>query len=80
MAVLAEIYLRASLMRKESRAGHFREDYPNRDNENWLRWIFVELKEGDLSFRTEPVPLNRYKIKPHRYYMDNFNFPQINQG
>jgi succinate dehydrogenase / fumarate reductase flavoprotein subunit len=80
MAVLAEIYLRASLMRKESRAGHFREDYPNRDNENWLRWIFVELKEGDLSFRTEPVPLNRYKIKPHRYYMDNFDFPQTKQG
>jgi succinate dehydrogenase/fumarate reductase flavoprotein subunit len=80
IAFLAELYLRTSLMRTESRAGHYREDYPDRDNENWLGWIIAERKGETASFRTEPVPLERYKIKPDRYYMDNFNFPRTSKG
>lgn len=72
---VAEMYLRTSLMRKESRAGHYREDYPRRDNENWLKWIVARREKGRLKFRTEPVPLDRYRFKPTRYYMDHFEFP-----
>jgi succinate dehydrogenase/fumarate reductase flavoprotein subunit len=75
IARMTERYLTASLMRTESRAGHFREDYPRRDNENWLKWIIVSEKDGELRLRTEPVPFERYKFKPTRYYMDNFKFP-----
>lgn len=71
----SELLLRASLMRTESRAGHYREDYPDRD-ENWLKWIIVSQKDGKLNLRTEPLPLDRYKFKPTRYYMDNFRFPK----
>jgi succinate dehydrogenase/fumarate reductase flavoprotein subunit len=80
IAFLAELYLSTSLTRKETRAGHFREDYPDRDNEKWLCWIIAERKGDSVSFRTEPVPLERYKIKPHRYYMDNFKFPRTYKG
>ncbi len=72
---VGEMYLRTSLMRTESRAGHYREDYPYRDNQNWLKWIVASRGEGEVTFRTEPVPLEKYKFKPTRYYMDNFNFP-----
>ena len=80
IAFLAELYLSTSLMRKETRAGHFREDYPDRDNEKWLCWIIAERKGDSVSFRTEPVPLESYKIKPYRYYMDNFKFPRTYKG
>jgi succinate dehydrogenase/fumarate reductase flavoprotein subunit len=76
IAWLSELYLRASLMREETRAGHYREDYPDRDNANWLKWIVFSQKDGKLNVRTEPVPFDRYKIKPTRYYMDQFRFPR----
>jgi succinate dehydrogenase/fumarate reductase flavoprotein subunit len=69
-----ERYLRASLLRTESRAGHFREDYPRRDDQNWMKWIVVSEKNSEFQYRTEPVPIDRYKFKPTRYYMDNFKF------
>jgi len=76
IAFTTELYLRASLMRTESRAGHYREDYPDHDDKNWLKWIVISQKDGKLNLRTEPVPFDRYKFKPTRYYMDNFKFPR----
>lgn len=75
VAFITECYLRASLMRTESRAGHFRKDYPDRDDRNWLKWIAISQKNGELNLRTEPVPTEKYKFRPVKYYMDNFTFP-----
>jgi succinate dehydrogenase/fumarate reductase flavoprotein subunit len=75
MALIAELMLRASLMRTESRGSHYREDYPRRDDSNWLNWIVISKKNGELTFVKEPVPFDRYKFKPTRYYMDNFKIP-----
>ena len=77
IALFTELFLRASLMRTESRAGHFREDYPDRDNDNWLSWLIVGQRKDEIAFRTEPLPIARYKIKPTRYYTDNFRFPRV---
>ena len=41
MLLAARFILGASLARTESRLSHFREDYPQRDDENWLVWIDV---------------------------------------
>lgn len=76
MILLTELFLRASLMRTESRAGHYREDYSNYDDTNWLSWIIISRDGEKLSLRTEPVPFDRYKFKPTRYYSDNFTFPK----
>ena len=73
--LLTELCLNAALMRKESRAGHYREDYPGRDNEHWLKWIEQKQVDGKREVHTVPVPLNDYPIKPYRYYMDNFSWP-----
>jgi len=76
MTLIAELVLRASLMRTETRASHYREDYPNRDDENWLKWIMITQKDGQIKLRLEPLPLDRYKHKTWRYYSDEFNFPK----
>jgi len=74
IAFVAELFLRASLMRTESRAGHYREDYPRRDDKNWLQWIIISRQENKLKLSTKPVPFDKYKFKITRCYSDNFDF------
>ena len=64
MALSAELFYRASLERKESRGWHLREDYPERDDKNWLKWIILKDKDGDVAVSAEDVPIERYPFKP----------------
>lgn len=57
MLLNAEMKLRASLMRTESRGTHYREDFPARDDDNWLAWVLIEQgKDGSMALRKEPIP------------------------
>lgn len=42
MVLNAEMKLRSSLFRTESRASHYREDFPNKDDENWQVWTVIK--------------------------------------
>jgi len=63
MALCAEMTLRAALMRTESRGSHFREDHPERDDRNWVKWIIIKKKEEKMVLSTEPVPIEKYRVK-----------------
>ncbi len=52
MIVSAEMKLRASLMRTESRCSHYRLDYPDVDYKNWQAWINI-YKGTDGQMRLE---------------------------
>ena len=76
MLMRSDLFVRSSLMRTESRAGHYREDFPNRNNEDWLCWLHVRQGEdGQAVFSKVRLPIEEYPIQPYRYYMDNFTFP-----
>ena len=75
VAFVSEMYVRASLERRETRAGHYREDCPQRDAA-WLAWLCLRKDRAGLpEFFRIPVPLEQYKHPVERYYQDNFAFP-----
>lgn len=59
MVISAEMKLRASLMRTESRCSHYRLDYPEMDNENWQVWINI-YKGEDGKMKLEKQPFNTW--------------------
>jgi len=65
MALSAELGLKAALIRQESRGNHIREDFPNRDDKNWLKWIVVKEEDGNAKFSVESLPLEKYRLKPY---------------
>ena len=64
MAINAELLYKASLMRTETRGTNIREDHPQRDDTNWLKWIIIRKEAGKPKFWTEPIPIEKYKYKP----------------
>lgn len=64
MVLCCEMQLRAASMRKESRGWFLREDYPDMDNKNWLKWIIVQNNNGEMTLETEAVPITEYDIQP----------------
>ncbi len=56
MLLNAEMKLRAGLAREESRGTHYREDFPFRDDANWLCWVKLVEKEGAMTAVKHPLP------------------------
>lgn len=55
MLITAEMKLKASMMRTESRCSHYRLDYPDIDYENWQAWINIHKDEnGKMQFEKQP--------------------------
>lgn len=64
---LAEITTVSALARTESRGGHAREDYPNRDDVNWLKHTLAWYKDGQITLGYKPVTITKYPPKERVY-------------
>ncbi len=56
MLLNAEMKLRAGLYRKESRGTHFVEDFPARNDRNWLCWVLLRQENGRMVESKHPLP------------------------
>jgi succinate dehydrogenase/fumarate reductase flavoprotein subunit len=56
MTLNAEMVLRASLFRTESRGSHYREDFPNRVDPEWLAWTALKQEQGQMKAFKLPIP------------------------
>jgi succinate dehydrogenase/fumarate reductase flavoprotein subunit len=57
MILNAEMKLRASLYRTESRGNHYREDYPDSDDTDWLAWVVIE-QDSDGNMKLSKTMVN----------------------
>ena len=64
---LAEVTAASALARQESRGAHSREDYPQRDDENWLRHTLAYRVGKEVKLEYKPVSITRFEPKPRTY-------------
>lgn len=64
---LAEVTAAGALNRQESRGAHYREDFPQRDDANWLKHTLACKVAGQIEFSYKPVSITKFQPKERKY-------------
>lgn len=64
---LSEVIARGALARTESRGAHYRTDFPQRDDDKWLRHTFARRGKNGPEFDSAPVTITSYPPQERGY-------------
>ena len=67
MLRIAEVIVFSALKRKESRGAHFRSDFPERNDEEWLKHTLISETPSGLKESYKPITITKFAPKKRRY-------------
>ncbi len=67
MLMVAEVVVAGALARTESRGAHFRRDYPERDDKNWLKHTLAYSGLDGPRLEYSPVAITKYQPAERHY-------------
>ncbi len=70
MLQLARVITLGALRRNESRGAHYKPEFPERDDENWLKTTKAKFTKNGPEFSYEPVDVSLIQPRPRRYDVD----------
>jgi len=67
MLVLARVITRGALARNESRGAHYKPDFPERNDAEWLKTTRAHFEGGSIKFSYDPVDASMIPPRARRY-------------
>jgi succinate dehydrogenase / fumarate reductase flavoprotein subunit len=67
MLDLTEVIMLGALKREETRGSHYRLDFPQRNDNDWLKHTLISLKDGKPQVGYRDVRITKYKPQERKY-------------
>ncbi|MCM8811610.1 MAG: succinate dehydrogenase flavoprotein subunit [Candidatus Omnitrophica bacterium] len=64
---LAQATVTSALARQESRGAHYREDFPKRDDANWLKHTLAKINGQRVTLSYKPVSITKFQPQERKY-------------